>query len=233
MTFLFLICSFLSGPANLSEFLSATDQFLKTHVQNGSVAYETIKEHPESINALYSYIENADPSTFSTIERKSFYINAYNIIVIYQVSKYYPLKSPLDASGFFDAVKHQVGGQSLTLNQLEIKKLLSEYQDARIHFVLACAAKSCPQLGSFAYTPDKLDEQLEARTVMAINDPTWLMIDPEEKKVKISKIFQWYEKDFNLKGESVRTFINTYRKKMLPESYKLDFYEYNWALNDK
>ncbi|MEM6360586.1 MAG: DUF547 domain-containing protein, partial [Bacteroidota bacterium] len=48
--------------------------------------------------------------------KNAFFVNAYNLIVIYQVAKFYPLKSPLDRSGFFDRVKHTVAGESITLN---------------------------------------------------------------------------------------------------------------------
>ena len=65
-----------------------------------------------------------DLSSASAESKKAFYINAYNLIVIYQVSKFYPLKSPLDKSGFFDKVKHQVAGEALTLNALELKTLV-------------------------------------------------------------------------------------------------------------
>lgn len=228
-----IIWVFLFPTANLDSFLSGSDAFFKKYVSNGSVNYELIHKNPKEIDLLYSYIGDADLGDLTDEEKKAFYINAYNLIVIYQVSKYYPLKSPLDASGFFDKVKHKVAGQMMTLNALEIKKLLMTYKDARIHFVLACAAKSCPELASFAYKPDILDKQLEERTQKSINDSDWLKVNNSSRTVEISKIFKWYKKDFEADHGSIRTFINEYRNNKIPGNYSFSYYEYNWALNDQ
>lgn len=218
--------------ADLNGFFSKTDDFLGKYVKDGMVEYKAIKNNSSSINALYTEIGKTDLSGASDAEKKAFYINAYNLIVIYQVTKYYPLKSPLDQSGFFDKVKHMVAGESLTLNHLEIKKIILPYNDPRIHFALACAAKSCPPLASYAFVPDKLDAQLEERTKLAINDSNWLKVNNGEKKAYISKIFEWYQKDFTKAGMSVLEFINKYRKTAIPASYSLTYYEYDWGLNE-
>jgi hypothetical protein len=161
VTLLFLATSLMSfGGDQLSAFTSSSDYFLKKYVSNGSVAYTKIKQNIGEVEALYALIGKMNLSGVDVAMQKSFYINAYNIIVIYWVAKHYPLKSPLDNSGFFDKVKHKVAGEEITLNSLEIKRLLFPYKDARLHFALACAAKSCPPLASFAYTPITLDKQL-------------------------------------------------------------------------
>jgi hypothetical protein len=220
------------NDAGYEEFIDNSDRFLSAYVTSGRVDYARIKSQSDEIHRLYEYIGNADLSGLEEQERKAFYINAYNLIVIYQVSSYYPLKSPMDASGFFDGVKHRVAGEMLTLNALEIKKLLIPYKDARIHFALACAANSCPKLASFAYQPDRLDQQLDQRTREAINDENWLMVDAVNKKVAISKIFQWYKKDFDEYSGSVLAFINAFRKTPVPAGYSMEFYEYDWGLNE-
>lgn len=216
--------------ADLADFTKRSDAFFSKYVNNGLVAYKDIKANSAQINSLYSDIESMSLANASNDQKKAFYINAYNLIVIYQVAKFYPLKSPLDQSGFFDKVKHKVAGESLTLNHLEIKKLLLPYKDARIHFALACAAKSCPPLASFAYTPDKLDQQLKQRTAEAINNKDWLKV--KDNKVLISKIFDWYKKDFTQTGMSVLEWINQYRNQKIPSGYSLGYYEYNWSLNE-
>jgi hypothetical protein len=221
------------GEDQLSAFTSSSDSFLKKYVSNGSVAYTKIKQNISEIEALYALIGEMNLSGVDVAIQKSFYINAYNIIVIYWVAKHYPLKSPLDNSGFFDKVKHKVAGEEITLNSLEIKKLLLPYKDARLHFALACAAKSCPPLASFAYTPVALDKQLTERATAALNNPGWLKINNAEKKVELSKIFEWYKKDFTADGKTELEWINQYRKEKIPATHAVGFYEYNWALNEK
>jgi len=216
----------------VANFFQASGSFFEKRVSGGSINYTAIKQNFEEIEALYEQINNMALSNASDTEKKAFYINAYNLIVIHQVAKYYPLKSPMDQSGFFDKVKHQVAGEAMTLNYLEIKKIIIPYQDPRIHFVLACAARGCPKLANFSYTPDHLDQQLTTRTKLALNDPAFTKVNNTEKKVEISKIFDWYKKDFTQGGMSVLSFINQYRDEPIPTSYAIAFYEYDWQLND-
>ena len=215
----------------LNSFFKDADSFFRKYVKNGSVAYDQINKNPAEVQKLYSAVGAISLSGASDVEKQAFYINAYNLVVIYWVVKHYPLKSPMDNSGFFDKVKHTVAGESLTLNALEIKKLLLAYSDARFHFALACAAKSCPPLASFAFMPDQLDKQLTDRTTQAVNNSEWLRVDGGKKTVSISKIFDWYKGDFTKGGTTVVEWINQYRKDKIPASYGVEFYEYNWSLN--
>ncbi len=234
VTLFFLATSLVSfGEDQLSAFTNSSDVFFKKYVSNGSVAYGKIKQNIGEVEALYVLIGGMNLSGVDVAIQKCFYVNAYNVIVIYWVAKHYPLKSPLDNSGFFDKVKHKVAGEEITLNSLEIKKLLLPYKDARLHFALACAAKSCPPLASFAYTPGALDKQLTERATAALNNPGWLKINNAEKKVELSKIFEWYKKDFTTDGKTELEWINQYRKEKIPATYAVGFYEYNWALNEK
>ena len=46
-------------------------------------------------------------------------------------------------------------------------------------------------------------------------------------------IFKWYQKDFEQEAGTVVAYINRYRKSPIPDSYKIEFYPYDWSLNDK
>jgi hypothetical protein len=228
-----LLGAHMMQGSDLPTFFSEADSFFKKNVANGKVHYKSVKGNFSEISGLYQDIGEMDLSNATDESRKAFYINAYNLIVIYQVSKYYPLKSPLDKSGFFDKVRHKVAGESLTLNALELKKLVFATKDARIHFVLACAANSCPPLASFSFVPGKLEQQLEDRTKLSINNTNWLKTDDKSKQVYLSKIFDWYEKDFTMNGEkSVVDFINQYKSTPIPADFKVRHYEYDWGLNE-
>lgn len=215
----------------LQQFYQKVNTFLNKYTMDGMVSYDKINKSLQEIEPIYQNIGAMDLSNATDNEKMAFYINAYNMIVIYQVAKYYPLKSALDQSGFFDKVKHKVAGEMLTLNALEIIKLLRQYKDPKFHFALACAAKGCPKLASFAYLPDQLQKQLTERTKLSLNNDYFIRVDDQKKKVNISMIFKWYQKDFTMDGQSIIKFINTYRGKKIPESYQLDHYTYDWSLN--
>ena len=219
-----------SSAAGLSTFFVDSNNFFRTWTRQGKVDYAGVQKNFAPIDELYRQINEADLKEASATEKKTFYINAYNLIVIHQIATYYPLKSPMNQNGFFDKVKHQVAGELMTLNFLEIKKLVLPYRDPRIHFSLACAAQSCPPLASFAYFPSRLDQQLEERTRRSLNDPTFVRVD--QQSVAVSKIFDWYERDFTQQGQTVLEFINDYRTQRIPQSRSLIYYEYDWQLND-
>ncbi|WKN40998.1 DUF547 domain-containing protein [Tunicatimonas pelagia] len=227
------ILAYVFIPFGVADFTKNADDLLENQVNNGLVNYEAIANNPTKINLLYEEVGSASLEGISDEEKKAFYINAYNIVTIYQIIQHYPVKSPMNINGFFDKNEHKVAGKSLTLNELEKEHLLKDHFDARAHFVLVCAAMSCPPLASFAYQADQLDQQLEERTREALNDPKFIQVDKSKKKVRISKIFDWYKGDFTKNQASVLQYINQYRTEKIPESYKVGYYEYSWALNEQ
>ena len=214
-------------------FIADVNTFMSVHVVDGRVDYSRLKKSGSDLITLYKQLGEVSLTGASDKEKKAFYINAYNVAVIYAVVQAFPLKSPLDKPGFFDQVKHRVAGQDLTLNQLEKDKLLMVYNDARVHFAVVCAAVSCPVIANFAYQPDKLDAQLDERAILAINDPAFIRVSKGQKKAELSKIFDWYKTDFTRGGKTVLTYLNEFRREKIGADYELGFYEYNWSLNSR
>lgn len=215
----------------LKDFFANTDSFLKSTVTNGRVNYAEIKNNPETLFSLAAVakdirVEKADASNY-----QAFWINTYNILVIKGIVKNYPLKSPLDVPGFFDKIKHDVGGEHITLNDIENKLLRANFpQEPRFHFVLVCAGLGCPPIINSAYVPSSLDAQLEKQTVTALNDNNFIRVI-NKKKVQVSQIFEWYTQDFKQNGASLVDFINTYRTEKIPVGTRVSYYPYDWTLN--
>ena len=63
----------------------------------------------------------------------------------------------------------------LTLDDIENR--LRDTKDARIHFAIVCASKSCPPLAPRAYTAAGLNEALERQGRAFVNDPSKNVID--------------------------------------------------------
>lgn len=225
-----IICTLFSW-ISLADFNQQADEFFKTYVEDGQVKYKKLANDPQPIQHLYKMVNETSLDGISPAERKSFYINAYNLITIYQIVKDYPVNSPMDIPGFFDEIRHGVAGEQLTLNQLEKEHLFVHHFDPRLHFVLVCAAKSCPALAEFAYTADKLDQQLEEKTRQALNDPNFIRVNSKKQEVAVSKIFEWYKDDFLKENPSLLAYINRYRDKPISTQYTVAFYEYSWQLN--
>ncbi len=213
------------------RFFEDADRFFKTYVDDqGRVDYEAIKGGPAQLDALVEKIAEAQCESMSPEAHKAFLINAYNILVIKQVIDLYPIKSPLDEPSFFNGIRHNVGGQMLTLDQIEKGRLMMSFHDERTHFVLVCAAVSCPPLANFGFFPDGLEEQLQERTAFVLNLDWFVVVD---KKTELSQIFNWYRADFEMTGKSLVGYINDYRKEKITNTKQPKFYEYDWSLNGK
>lgn len=223
--------SLMAFKQEISQFNKEADSFLKKYVMDGKVDYKRLKNNFQEVDKLYQSLASVNIDELSDNEIKALYINAYNIIVIRQITEYYPLKSALDKNGFFDKVKHDVGGEMLTLDQIEKGKVIIPFRDPRVHFAFSCAAIGCPELANFAFTADKLDAQLDERTSNSINNPEFIKVKSGQKIVELSMIFKWYERDFKMKAEDVLTYINKYRNNLIPSSYSIDHYTYDWSLN--
>lgn len=225
----FLVLS-LGHSQTTTEFFDKTDTFLHKFVKEGRVDYVAIKSDTSALDELLAMATNISVSTEKPSEYQAFWINGYNLLVIDGIVENYPLKSPLDVGGFFDKSKHEIGGENITLNDIENKLLRGNFpSEPRFHFVLVCAGLGCPPIIDAAYMPLTLDAQLEAQTEKALNNPNFIRVD--KNKVKISQIFEWYKSDFTQKGKSLVEFIDLYRKEKLPDNAKVSYYPYDWTLN--
>lgn len=212
-------------------FTQQADVFFRKYVKEGRVDYKNIKAKPEMMEGLLQMTKEISVSKENARQYQAFWINAYNLLVIKGVVENYPLKSPLDVAGFFDKTKHDVGGTSITLNDIENKLLRGNFpSEARFHFVLVCAGLGCPPIIDSSYKASTLNAQLEKQTKIALNDPDFIQVN--KNKVKISQIFEWYKGDFTQGGKSLVDYINQYRSEKLPEKAKVSYYTYDWTLNE-
>jgi hypothetical protein len=219
-----------AGHAEInSQFFDDVHNFLGSVVTNGKVDYEAAKSSADLKN-LVDYISTADVSGDDDMTKQAFYINAYNLIVINEAAKAYPLETLNEISGFFDRKDHTIAGQQYTLNSFEKDFLLKEYKDPRYHFVLVCGALGCPPITNFAYTPILLEQQLDRQTKQALNNPRF--IQTGDGRIGLSQIFDWYRSDFGGNKKAVIQYINGYRDNDLSTASKLYYYDYDWAIND-
>lgn len=234
LVFSLFICQALVAqpPVPNEQFFKEVDSFMGKYVLDGKVKYADLKANPAALVELCKVVDEADLKGLSDVERKAFYINAYNLTLIKAILLAYPCQSPNDIPGIFDGAKHKVAGKYMTLNDLENETIRKEFDDARIHFALVCGALSCPVIINTAYSPASLDEQLDQQTRAALNDATFLKVDHGALKAELSQIFKWYAADFGNNNKELIGFINKYRKDQIPLDYKLSYYTYDWTLND-
>jgi hypothetical protein len=165
-------------------------------------------------------------------EKLAFYINAYNILAIKTVLDHWPVESIKDAGSLLNPVwkrpTGEVGGRTFSLDEIE-NDILRKQDEPRIHMAIVRASKSCPDLRPEPYTAAKLDEQLNAATDAYLNNPT-KGLKVEKKAVRVSKIFDWFERDFEPMG-GVEAFIRSHHED-LPKGLRIKAdLPYDWSLN--
>ena len=248
--FRILIFAAVLVPSSAWAFdFNAWDGLLKKHVglttidgvRLAGVDYPAIKKDPEYAK-LIADLKSFAPATLKTSKEKmSFWINVYNIMAVKMVVDHYPVDSIKDAGSLFESVWKKdvgvVGGKTVTLNEIE-HEILRKMGDPRIHVAIVCASVSCPDLRSEAYTADKLDTQLDDQFKKFLaNRGKGLQVNRGGKEITISKIFDWFEEDFEPKG-GVLSVLSRYapekdRSFLKQKSLDVDYLDYNWDLNRK
>lgn len=222
-----------SGPIVFAQehvFFDKMDAFLEKFMTNGEINYAAIQADPADLNELYDIVSNMTTEGKAYEFGKAFHINAYNLLVIKQVTLFYPISSPFDVNGFFDNIKHEVCKEDMTLDELEKELILPTYEDPRIHFALVCAAHGCPPLATKAYRPNILENQLEEKAKQMINDDSFVQV--QNSQINISKIFEWYANEFTDGSNTVVDYLNQYRVTKIPDQVSVRYNEYDWSLND-
>ena len=149
-------------------------------------------------------------------------------------SEKYPIKSVRDYAalfGIFTGKNIQLGGEKMSLNHLEKDLVLKGLGEARAHFALNCASRSCPVLIPAAYSSATLDKVLDERAKAYTTNPLGVSAGKDGKSASLSSIFKWNDADFKSAGGEV-AFINKYRPTPLPADVKVDFQEYDGSLNE-
>ncbi len=218
------------------------DQVLQEHVDNaGRVNYTQLKANPEKLERYLDLLAVAKPTDLSYNAQLVFWVNAYNALVIKGVIDHYPTTSVRKVkwfNGFFSRLKFQVAGKTYTLNQIEHGIIRTEFADPRVHFVLVCASSSCPPLGNRAFSAETIEEHLETATSNFIQNPEQVRIDRAKRRVYLSKIFKWYDDDFEIGYDGVADFLADYlppedAEFVLAENVKFHYLDYDWTLNDQ
>ncbi len=211
------------------------DAVLKERTRNGGFDYAgTTGQDRKRLAAYLANLGDAQPAGMTSDEKKSFYINAYNAIAI-QTLLANPGRSIKDIPGAFNRAKHRVGGEMLTLDEIENR--LRDMKDARIHFAIVCASRSCPPLAARAYTAADLDQALDGQGRAFVNDSSKNVIDRTRGRVALSKIFRWDRKEFERDGGTLLKFVSRYAADPATASYLAtygkdpEFLDYDWSPN--
>jgi hypothetical protein len=215
---------------------SAFNNLLVKYVSNkGMVNYAGLAKEKTALQNYIATLGKIDASKLSKNEATAYWINAYNAATLDQIIRNLPTTSILKIAGgkvFDNALPYKFNGESLSLNDIEKKKLLGgNLFDVRVHFAVNCAAVSCPTLLNKVYTEENVQSLLTSNTKAALSNPAFNKVNASS--ASLSKLFDWYKADFVKAEGSIINFINKYSSTKISSNTKIDYLEYNWDLNGK
>jgi hypothetical protein len=250
---LLLAASTLAAALDHSH--AAWDALLKKHVRyaaDGNASRVDYAGFARERAALKAVLADYSKVAWSKPQQQAFLYNAYNAFTIEKVLTRYPnIRSIRDFGTVFgNPWKDKfftLFGQPSYLDQIEHEILRKEglYDDPRVHVAVVCASIGCPMLRNEAFVAERLEAQLEDAMRRFMSDRSRNRYNPQAKRLEVSRIFDWYGKDFERGHRGYTSLRATFarhadlladrpadRAAIRDPNVEVAFLEYDWALND-
>lgn len=238
------------------------DRILDTYVRDGYVYYNALKAGRGALDRYVASLEMA-PEQLARMrenDRRAFWVNAYNALVLRTVINAYPIRGKAAAypassvgqlPGAFDKVKHRVAGQVLTLD--EVENLIAAFGDARLLLALGRGTIGSARLRSEVYRGARLDEQLTDAVKGFVRGARNFRLDRDAGTLKVTPLLSWRGPHFIASFASAagsemwanrspieRAIVAMAYPHLFPSekavlalnTFQMSFGEYDWRLND-
>ncbi|MGB5730911.1 MAG: DUF547 domain-containing protein [Acidimicrobiia bacterium] len=189
-------------------------------------------------------MEEVDPDALSVDGALSFWLNLYNAGALALAADALTEREAtvLRLPGAFDTPWAMVGGEALSLNDIEHGKI-RRFKDPRIHAALVCGSVSCPSLRHEPFG-NRLDVQLNDQMQTFLSSGG-ARVDRDSATLHLSRIFLWYGGDF-VRPKRMPTWVPARRRDLarsiaqwMPDedanwvvasSPSVEFSSYDWGL---
>ena len=230
------------------------NELLGRHVHGGLVDYDGFQRDLPVLTRYLASLASRPPANLLPDDEIALWINAYNaatidLIVRERAARGGKLGSIRDIPSAWSRPRWKIAGEERTLDEIEHEILRKRFREPRIHVALVCASRSCPALRASAYRGGFLDAQLDSAAREFVFDTTRNRFQPEKGRVFLSKIFDWYAKDFvgasrdstlerryGAERGAVLAFVSKYlsqedARALRATPLEIVFLPYDWTLN--
>ena len=240
---------------------AALDRILDTYVRDGYVYYNALKAERAALDRYVASLEVAPErvAQLSENDRRAFWVNAYNALVLRTVINAYPIRgkaggypasSIAQIPGGMDRVKHRVAGQVMTLDEIE-KTVIAGFGDGRLVFALGRGTIGSGRLRSEAYAGDRLEAQLAEAAKEFVQRRTNFSLDRQNGTLTVTPLFSWREPQlvgtFGGPGDkwmdrspleravAAMAYPHLFQRErefLAQNTFRMAFGAYDWRLND-
>ncbi len=230
---------------------SLWDEILTQYAKEGGrkFDYTGLKSDESKLNRYLQSLADVDLTSLPENEILALFANAYNAYTVKTIlGRVSPdgsieIASIRDIPEVFDLPAHEVGGYSLSLNNMEHNILRPYFKDPRIHFAVNCASTSCPPIPTRAFRGETVEQQLGDVTRSVLSSPDYVRVEGNE--LVLTRIMDWYGEDFVSDGykgaeKDLPSFVRKYSSEKVrqwidaqPTSPSIKFMKYDWRLNQK
>lgn len=227
---------------------SAWDELLERYIRSGSGSraginlfdYAAVSAADKQRLADYLARLAAVPvADLTRDEQRAYWINLYNALTVHIIVQHDPVASIRDiADGLFSPgpwskKRFQVGGEPISLNDIEHRILRPIWRDARLHYAVNCASLGCPNLVRQAFTASSSEMLLDAGARAYVNHPRGARLADSE--LVVSSIYVWFKEDFGGNDAGVIAHLRRYADEPLAAELaqidRLGGDDYDWQLN--
>jgi hypothetical protein len=222
--------------------------FLRIYIEAGDdginrFAYGGVSQaNKDALKQYVTGLASLPIERYNRDEQFAYWVNLYNALSVDVILDHYPVKSVLKISispGWFSIGPWgkkliTIGGEDISLNDIEHRILRPIWRDPRAHYALNCTALSCPNLLTEAFTGANTGGMLDVAAWDYINRDG--VITTDDDGLVVSSIFEWYKADFGGDDASLITHLMLYADGELAAKLEgvseIVDHRYNWALND-
>ena len=218
---------------------SSFSALLAEYVNNeGYVDYKGLAGRVDELDAYVTTLGSAPFDAMGRDQKLALLINAYNAFTLRLMLDNPNVDSIRDipSANRWDAVRWNLAGRTLSLNQIEHEEIRPKFAEPRIHFAVVCASVGCPPLRNEAFTAERLERQLESQAEFVHAHDRWFHYQAGDDVVEVTQLYDWYSGDFVQHAGSVLEFAARYSADLRTAldsgaDPDIKWLDYDWSIN--
>ncbi len=220
-------------PAVGFDHVAFTEVLASVVGDDGLVDYAKLAAERGQLDRYLGLIAETSPGSAphrfkSEDDRLAYYLNAFNAFVLAAIrDDCRPVQEQYFGGGFFWRVSFQMGGEPVTLSDLESRYVREvRGSDAVAHLALVKGAKGFPVLRREAYEGATVREEMGALARRLATDPKMIRLDGST--LHASELFQMYQADFR---GGVDEWLKTVAPELVEGKPTVKYEPLDWSLN--